>query len=173
MRKSPCPAIPVAELPFTVGFMAGPSMRIFIALNPPASPKKVRERQFLRSDQRIILYFKAGSIISRNIILPFFLSAACVTEGGTRTVMRACHGRRSCVLSTSPELFIRPMVSNPCKHPNTKPYLYVVYTCGKQLLFYFSVLNGLHSVVKGSCVPWCMKNIYTSTFEAPLLAVRN
>ncbi|XP_046490833.1 uncharacterized protein [Neodiprion pinetum] len=53
----------------------------------------------------------------------------CVSEGGTRTVMRACHGRRSCVLTTSPKLFIRPATSNPCKHSNTKPYLYVVYTC--------------------------------------------
>ncbi|XP_048507336.1 uncharacterized protein LOC105685718 isoform X1 [Athalia rosae] len=53
----------------------------------------------------------------------------CVTEGGTRTVMRACHGRRSCALTTTPELFIRPMNPNPCKYPNTKPYLYVVYTC--------------------------------------------
>ncbi|XP_046751050.1 protein eva-1-like [Diprion similis] len=53
----------------------------------------------------------------------------CVSEGGTRTVMRACHGRRSCVLTTSPKLFIRPATANPCKHSNTKPYLYVVYTC--------------------------------------------
>ncbi|XP_023289778.1 uncharacterized protein LOC105703012 [Orussus abietinus] len=53
----------------------------------------------------------------------------CVAEGGIRGVMRACHGRRSCFLSVTPESFIHPLSTNPCKEINTKPYLYVVYTC--------------------------------------------
>ncbi|XP_024944248.1 protein eva-1 homolog C isoform X2 [Cephus cinctus] len=53
----------------------------------------------------------------------------CIIESGTKSLQEVCHGRKSCNITVTPELFVRSKDKNPCEHDNTKPYLTVAYTC--------------------------------------------